>query len=66
MSWRQWCAVLQVYIDAAAREAMPEHKKVLLLNALGVEGLNCYLRTVDEEQQPGANRKTRTMLISTC
>ncbi|KAH6921098.1 hypothetical protein HPB50_027915 [Hyalomma asiaticum] len=48
----------QVYIDAAARNATPEHKKALLLNALGVEGLNCYLRAVDEEQQPGADRET--------
>ncbi|KAH6921206.1 hypothetical protein HPB50_027803 [Hyalomma asiaticum] len=36
---------------AAAQEA-------LLLNALGVKGLNCYLSVVDEEQQPGADRET--------
>ncbi|KAH6934003.1 hypothetical protein HPB50_019396 [Hyalomma asiaticum] len=58
ISWRQWRPVLQVYIDAAARDATPEHKKALLLNALGLEGLNCYLRAVDEEQQPGADRGT--------
>ncbi|KAH6945291.1 hypothetical protein HPB50_007753 [Hyalomma asiaticum] len=58
ISWRQRHPVLQVYIDAAARDATPEHKKALLLNALGVEGLNCYLRAVDEEQQPGADRET--------
>ncbi|KAH6933758.1 hypothetical protein HPB50_018069 [Hyalomma asiaticum] len=56
--WRQWRPVLQVYIDAAARDATPEHKKVLLLNALGVEGLNRFLREVDEEQLPGADRET--------
>ncbi|KAH6945017.1 hypothetical protein HPB50_006743 [Hyalomma asiaticum] len=58
ISWQQWRPVLQVYIDAAARDAAPEHKKALLLNALGVDGLNCYLRAVDEEQQPGADRGT--------
>ncbi|KAH7964443.1 hypothetical protein HPB51_027315 [Rhipicephalus microplus] len=35
--WRQWRPVLQVYINAAARNATPEHKKALILNALGVE-----------------------------
>ncbi|KAH6933492.1 hypothetical protein HPB50_015579 [Hyalomma asiaticum] len=44
---RQWRPVLQVYIDAAARDVTPEHKKALLLNALGVEGLNCYLCATD-------------------
>ncbi|KAL1477059.1 hypothetical protein MTO96_036056, partial [Rhipicephalus appendiculatus] len=57
--WRQWRPVLQVYIDAAARDATPEHKKALLLNALGVEGLNAYLRAVEDEQQPGADRPTQ-------
>ncbi|KAH6933186.1 hypothetical protein HPB50_012988 [Hyalomma asiaticum] len=56
--WRQWRPVLQVYIEAAARDATPEHKKALLLNALGVKGLNRFLRAVDEEQQPGADRET--------
>ncbi|KAL1476076.1 hypothetical protein MTO96_036787 [Rhipicephalus appendiculatus] len=56
--WRQWRPVLQVYIDAAARDATPEHKKALLLNALGVEGLNAYLRAAEDEQQPGADRPT--------
>ncbi|KAH6919467.1 hypothetical protein HPB50_029544 [Hyalomma asiaticum] len=37
---------------------MPHHKKALLLNALGVEGLNRFLRALDEEQQPGADRET--------
>ncbi|KAH6926572.1 hypothetical protein HPB50_019811 [Hyalomma asiaticum] len=58
ISWRQWRPVLQVYIDAAARDATPEHKKALLLNALGVEGLNSYLRAVDEEQHPGVDQET--------
>ncbi|XP_037508787.1 uncharacterized protein LOC119385417 [Rhipicephalus sanguineus] len=57
--WRQWRPVLQVYIDAAARDASPEHKKALLLNALGVEGLNTYLRAAEDEQQPGADRPTQ-------
>ncbi|KAL1482639.1 hypothetical protein MTO96_033666 [Rhipicephalus appendiculatus] len=57
--WRQWRPVLQVYIDAATRDATPEHKKALLLNALGVEGLNAYLRAAEDEQQPGADRPTR-------
>ncbi|KAH8020706.1 hypothetical protein HPB51_002655 [Rhipicephalus microplus] len=34
--WRQRHPVLQVYIDAAAKNVTPEHKKALLLNALGV------------------------------
>ncbi|KAL1446376.1 hypothetical protein MTO96_044608 [Rhipicephalus appendiculatus] len=49
--WRQWRPVLQVYIDAAARDATPENKKALLLNA--------YLRAAEEEQQPGADRPTQ-------
>ncbi|KAL1472729.1 hypothetical protein MTO96_039145 [Rhipicephalus appendiculatus] len=57
--WRQWRPVLQVYIDAAARDATPEHKKALLLTALGVEGLNAYLRAAEDEQQPGADRPTQ-------
>ncbi|KAL1479486.1 hypothetical protein MTO96_051804 [Rhipicephalus appendiculatus] len=57
--WRQWRPVLEVYIDAAARDATPEHKKALLLNALGVEGLNAYLRAAEDEQQPGADRPTQ-------
>ncbi|KAH6925602.1 hypothetical protein HPB50_007983 [Hyalomma asiaticum] len=62
-SWRQWRPVMQAYIDAAAMDATPEHKKALLLNtffvdALGVDNINCYLPTVDEEQQPGADRET--------
>ncbi|KAL1426098.1 hypothetical protein MTO96_018571 [Rhipicephalus appendiculatus] len=57
--WRQWRPVLQVYIDAAARDATPEHKKALLVNALGVEGLNTYLCAAEDEQKPGADRPTR-------
>lgn len=63
--WRQWRLVLQVYIDAAARDATLEHKKALLLNALDVEGLNTYegldtyLRAAEDEQQPGADWPTR-------
>ncbi|XP_049271644.1 uncharacterized protein LOC125758447 [Rhipicephalus sanguineus] len=49
----------KVYIDAVARDASPEHKKALLLNALGVEGLNTYLRAAEDEQQPGADRPTQ-------
>ncbi|KAH8035380.1 hypothetical protein HPB51_005104 [Rhipicephalus microplus] len=57
--WRQWHPVLQVYIDAASRDATAEHKKALLQNALGVESLNTYLRAVEYEQQPVADRPTR-------
>ncbi|KAL1414300.1 hypothetical protein MTO96_030535 [Rhipicephalus appendiculatus] len=49
---------MPVYIDAAARDAMPEHKKALLLNALAIEGLNRYLRAIEDEPQPGANQTT--------
>ncbi|KAH6946488.1 hypothetical protein HPB50_013725 [Hyalomma asiaticum] len=55
--WPQWRRAFQTYIDAAARDAVSEHKKALLLNALGVEGLLCYLRAVEEEPQPGDYRK---------
>ncbi|KAH6923525.1 hypothetical protein HPB50_002147 [Hyalomma asiaticum] len=37
---------------------MSEHKKVLLLNALGIKGLLCYLRAVEEEPQPGEHPET--------
>ncbi|KAH8031320.1 hypothetical protein HPB51_016212 [Rhipicephalus microplus] len=57
--WKQWRPVLQVYIHTAARDATQEHKKALLLNALGVEGLNTYLRTTKDEQQSGADRPTQ-------
>ncbi|KAH7932550.1 hypothetical protein HPB51_029241 [Rhipicephalus microplus] len=46
---RQWRPVLQVYIDAAARNATPGHKKASLLNALGVECLNSYLLSAEDE-----------------
>ncbi|KAH8022202.1 hypothetical protein HPB51_023052 [Rhipicephalus microplus] len=42
----------RVYINAAARDATPEHKKALLQNTLGVEGLGTYLRAA--ENDPGA------------
>ncbi|KAL1414856.1 hypothetical protein MTO96_007118 [Rhipicephalus appendiculatus] len=42
-----------------ARHATPEHKKALLLNALGVEELNTYLRAAEDELQPGADRPTQ-------
>ncbi|KAL1469683.1 hypothetical protein MTO96_040923 [Rhipicephalus appendiculatus] len=54
----QWRPVLQVYIDAAARDATQEHKKALLLNALGAEGLNRYLRALEDEPQPRTARTT--------
>ncbi|KAL1468103.1 hypothetical protein MTO96_041699 [Rhipicephalus appendiculatus] len=57
--WRQWRPVLQAYIDAAARDATPEHKKALLLNALGIEGLNRYLRVVEDEPQPASGGGTQ-------
>ncbi|KAH6922371.1 hypothetical protein HPB50_013411 [Hyalomma asiaticum] len=56
--WPQWRRAFQTYIDATARDAVSEHKKALLLNALGVEGLLCYLRAVEEEPQLGDHRKT--------
>ncbi|KAH8023048.1 hypothetical protein HPB51_010824 [Rhipicephalus microplus] len=53
--WRHWHPVLQVYIDATARDATPEHKKALLQNALGVEGLNSYLLAVKDEPIPAVD-----------
>ncbi|KAL1436478.1 hypothetical protein MTO96_049580 [Rhipicephalus appendiculatus] len=49
--WKKWRRVLQVYIDAAAPDATPERKKVLLLNALGVEELHTYYKAADEQTQ---------------
>ncbi|KAL1471255.1 hypothetical protein MTO96_023766 [Rhipicephalus appendiculatus] len=49
----------QVYIDTAARDATPEHKKALLLNALGIEGLSSYLRATENELQPGTDQQTQ-------
>ncbi|KAH6921108.1 hypothetical protein HPB50_027899 [Hyalomma asiaticum] len=34
-----------------------EHKKALLLNTLGFEGLLCYLRALEEEPKPGDHRE---------
>ncbi|KAH8029272.1 hypothetical protein HPB51_024697 [Rhipicephalus microplus] len=59
ISRKQWCHVLQIYIDAAARYPTPEHKKALLLNALGVGGLNTYLHAAKDEPQSGADRPTQ-------
>ncbi|KAH8028337.1 hypothetical protein HPB51_016160 [Rhipicephalus microplus] len=47
--WQQWRPLVQVYVDAAVKDAPPEHKKALLLNALGVEGLMSYLLAVEDE-----------------
>ncbi|KAL1454690.1 hypothetical protein MTO96_043715 [Rhipicephalus appendiculatus] len=58
--WRQWRPVLQAYIDAAARDATPEHKKALLLNGLGDRGgWNRYLRMVEDEPQPASGGETQ-------
>ncbi|KAH8036169.1 hypothetical protein HPB51_018583 [Rhipicephalus microplus] len=62
--WRQWRPVLQVYIDAAARDAMLKHKKALLLNALGIERLSTYLCATKDEQQPGVDRPTKETTLS--
>ncbi|KAH8024415.1 hypothetical protein HPB51_022920 [Rhipicephalus microplus] len=59
--WRQWRPVEQVYIDATARDVMLEHKKALLLNALGIEGLNIYLHAA--EDVPGADQPTQEMTL---
>lgn len=49
--WTKWQCVLQVYIDALARDARPEHKNALLLSALGVEGVSIYFRVVEDRTQ---------------
>ncbi|KAL1446978.1 hypothetical protein MTO96_044427 [Rhipicephalus appendiculatus] len=56
--WKKWRRVLQVYIDAAAPDATPERKKVLLLNALGVEGLHTYYKAADEQTQLDGDQAT--------
>ncbi|KAH7980699.1 hypothetical protein HPB49_018381 [Dermacentor silvarum] len=56
--WRDWHRVLQVYIDAAAKDAMLVHKKALLLNVLGVEGVRIYFAAVEEQTQAGADGGT--------
>ncbi|KAH6942752.1 hypothetical protein HPB50_009815 [Hyalomma asiaticum] len=61
-----WRRAFQTYIDAAARDAVSEHKKALLLNALGVEGLLCYLRVVEEDhslETTGKLQSMRTVLL---
>ncbi|KAH7971551.1 hypothetical protein HPB51_027106 [Rhipicephalus microplus] len=47
--------------DSAPVQAVPpgRHKKALLLNALGIAGLNTYLHATEDEQQPKANRPTQ-------
>ncbi|KAL1427913.1 hypothetical protein MTO96_003071 [Rhipicephalus appendiculatus] len=47
----KWHCVAQAYIKAAVSDATPEGKQVLLLNALGVEGLDVYCKAADEETQ---------------
>ncbi|KAH7980744.1 hypothetical protein HPB49_018813 [Dermacentor silvarum] len=56
--WRDWHRVLQVYIDAAAKDAMLVHKNALLLNVLGVEGVRIYFAAVEELTQAGADGGT--------
>ncbi|KAL1480157.1 hypothetical protein MTO96_051263 [Rhipicephalus appendiculatus] len=53
-----WRHVLQVYIDAAGPDATPERKKILLLNALGAEGLDTYYKAADEQTELDANQGT--------
>ncbi|KAH8009988.1 hypothetical protein HPB51_023443 [Rhipicephalus microplus] len=57
--WRQWHPVPQVCIDSAARDATVEHKKALLLNGLGVEGLIFYLLAVEYEPIPAVDHESR-------
>ncbi|KAH7975095.1 hypothetical protein HPB49_023540 [Dermacentor silvarum] len=47
--WPKWRHVLQIHV--AARDATPKHKKALLFNSLGVEGLNIYFRAVVDRTQ---------------
>ncbi|KAL1476469.1 hypothetical protein MTO96_036474 [Rhipicephalus appendiculatus] len=56
--WKTWRRVLQVYIDAAGPDATPERKKILLLNALGAEGLDAYYKAADEQNELDANQGT--------
>ncbi|KAH8029384.1 hypothetical protein HPB51_000027 [Rhipicephalus microplus] len=53
--WRKRRPVLQVYIDAVAWDTTPVHKKALLLNALGIEGLDSYLLVVENELTPAVD-----------
>ncbi|KAH8033456.1 hypothetical protein HPB51_012909 [Rhipicephalus microplus] len=39
-------------------------QKALLLNALGSEGDNTYLRAAEDEQQPGSDRPTKETVLS--
>ncbi|KAL1466940.1 hypothetical protein MTO96_000540 [Rhipicephalus appendiculatus] len=55
---KTWRRVLQVYIDAAGPDATPERKKILLLNALGAEGLDAYYKAADEQNERDANQGT--------
>lgn len=42
-------------IDTATRNAAPAHKKALLLNALGVEGVRIDFAAVEDQTQAGAD-----------
>ncbi|XP_075752528.1 uncharacterized protein LOC142818099 isoform X2 [Rhipicephalus microplus] len=48
--WKTWRGVVQMYVDAAAPDAAPDMKKVLLVKALGVEGLQAYHKAADEQK----------------
>ncbi|KAH7971228.1 hypothetical protein HPB49_020470 [Dermacentor silvarum] len=58
IAWRDWRRVVWIYIDAAARDATQAHKKALLLNALGVEGVRLYFAAVEDQTQAGADGGT--------
>ncbi|KAL1468841.1 hypothetical protein MTO96_041228 [Rhipicephalus appendiculatus] len=50
---------LQCPGEPPQEDATPEHKKALLLNALGIGGLNRYLRVVEDEPQPASGGETQ-------
>ncbi|KAL1471817.1 hypothetical protein MTO96_039706 [Rhipicephalus appendiculatus] len=53
--WKKWRHILQVSSTRRPRMPRPE-RKIVLLNALGVEGLHAYYTTADEQTELDANQ----------
>uniref|UniRef100_A0A224YP72 RNA-directed DNA polymerase n=1 Tax=Rhipicephalus zambeziensis TaxID=60191 RepID=A0A224YP72_9ACAR len=51
--WAKWRRVFQAYVDVAAGDTARPALKSLLLNALGVEGLDVYWKNAQEQAESG-------------
>nr|XP_054922671.1 uncharacterized protein LOC126523331 [Dermacentor andersoni] len=55
----QWThSTITAYVDAAAKTARVDHKKALLINALGVKGVSIYYNLIEGETQAGTDEET--------